>query len=92
MEGPGNSVPWQGVLGEQSSPNVPPTQARSAEKERAMFARSADELAELHGIEKKRKVQGTQFPGKGERAISEKFPETPSRRLFRHFCVGKASI
>ena len=30
-----------------------------------MFARSADELAELHGIEKKRKVQGTQFPGKG---------------------------
>ena len=30
-----------------------------------MFARSADELAGLHGIEKKRKVQGTQFPGKG---------------------------
>ena len=30
-----------------------------------MFARSADELAQLHGIEKKRKVQGPQFPGKG---------------------------
>ena len=65
MEGPGNSVPWQGVLGERSSPNVSPTQARSAEKECAMFARSADELAGLHGIEKKRKVQEPQVPGKG---------------------------
>ena len=30
-----------------------------------MFARSADELAGLHGIEKKRKVQEPQVPGKG---------------------------
>ena len=38
---------------------------RSAEKERAKFARSADELVQLHGIEKKRKVQEPQVPGKG---------------------------
>ena len=30
-----------------------------------MFARSADELAGLHGFEQKWKVQGTQFPAKG---------------------------
>ena len=67
VEGPGNSVPWQGVQGD----GVPPAlDAPQRTKKRAMFARSADELARPHGSEQKRKVQGTQFPGRGYRGQS----------------------
>ena len=40
---------------------------RSAEKERAKFARSADELVQLHGIEKSGRSRNLRFLARGFR-------------------------
>ena len=41
--------------------------------------------ADRDGLYRAQRRYGALF----SQGVSEKFPETPSRRLFRHFCVGK---
>ena len=57
-------VPWWGIRGKAPSVAHSPC-ARSAQKKRAMFARSADEQGRLHGFELRWEVQEPQVPAKG---------------------------
>ena len=79
--GPGTSGSWRGVRG--GAPNVNPTRAaRGRIKKRAMFARSADELARLQGLEKKPGGSGTSGSWQGWGNHGKR-----RARAAQHFCA-----